>query len=85
MWSVSPPNPHMPERRQVPDRRRVYIPDFRPERRTIADRRAPHGWLCFETDSERKRLAPVPPNWKHLPKEQMEKLCEQAHPVRRSG
>ena len=81
VWSVSSPTGRVPERRQVPDRRRSYIPNYQPERRITPDRRAPHGWLCFETGSERKCLRPAPPGWKYLPKEEIEALCEQAEPV----
>lgn len=25
------------------------------------------GWLCFQAGSERRRFAPIPPNWNELP------------------
>lgn len=25
------------------------------------------GWLCFQTGEERRRFAPIPPNWDDLP------------------
>jgi hypothetical protein len=29
------------------------------------------GWLCFESASERRRLAGYPPNWEHLADEEL--------------
>lgn len=81
VWSVSPPGTHVPERRRIPDRRRALLSECEVNRRVIPDRRAPHGWLCFEAESERRCLQPAPPGWKHLSREQMEALCEQAVPV----
>lgn len=46
------------ERRHTPDRRRA------PFRRTVAvASEYSEGWLCFESEGEKRRLAPVPPGW----------------------
>ena len=41
------------------------------------------GWLCFESDVSKRRLTPVPPNWREFEDEELEGLLDQAHPVNR--
>ena len=36
------------------------------------------GWLVFETRGEKRRLAPVPPNWAQLSDAELDRLREQA-------
>ena len=36
------------------------------------------GWLTFECDGERRRLAPVPVGWDKLPARELERLCNEA-------
>lgn len=36
------------------------------------------GWLVFECDAERRRLAPIPDDWEELADEQLERLCSAA-------
>ena len=36
------------------------------------------GWLVFETKGEKRRLAPVPPNWTQLTDAELDRLREQA-------
>ena len=36
------------------------------------------GWLTFECDGERRRLAPIPDGWDHLSIKDLERLCEEA-------
>jgi hypothetical protein len=38
------------------------------------------GWLVFESSQEKRRLAPVPPNWESLPNEALAALCDKASP-----
>ena len=46
------------ERRQTPERRRG------PFRRSVSvASEYSNGWLCFETEGEKRRLAPVPEGW----------------------
>ena len=33
------------------------------------------GWLVFECDAERRRLAPIPGDWEELADEELERLC----------
>jgi hypothetical protein len=39
------------------------------------------GWLLFECEGEKRRLAPYPPEWRELPEAELETLCDGAHPV----
>ena len=38
------------------------------------------GWLVFESSQEKRRLAPVPPEWDSLPIEELVRLCGKAVP-----
>jgi hypothetical protein len=40
-----------------------------------------NGWLCFESEDEKRRLAPIPPGWERLALEQISALLLQASPV----
>ncbi len=62
----------LPDRRQSPDRRST-APD------------GGRGWLCFESESEKKRLAPVPRAWEQLPEQELEALARRARTLLRSG
>ncbi|MGQ0713119.1 MAG: hypothetical protein ACT4PJ_05235 [Gemmatimonadaceae bacterium] len=39
------------------------------------------GWLTFESDGEKRRLAPVPSGWEDFPPERLELLCKMARPA----
>lgn len=39
------------------------------------------GWLCFESTSEKRRLAPIPSGWETLPTDSLTSLCGRAAPV----
>lgn len=39
------------------------------------------GWLTFESESEKRRLAPVPAEWESLPPSRLEVLCRMAKPA----
>jgi len=38
------------------------------------------GWLVFESASQKRRLAPVPPDWETLPEHSLAALCAKASP-----
>ena len=40
-----------------------------------------NGWLCFESDREKRRLAPIPQGWEHSGPRQIEELWKAATPV----
>ena len=42
------------------------------------------GWLTFESEGVKRRLAPVPPGWEHLPAPRLELLCRMAQPATQS-
>lgn len=47
-----------PERRKTPERRRVPF-----QRSAAVSSEYSQGWLCFESEGEKRRLAPVPQGW----------------------
>jgi hypothetical protein len=59
------------------------------DRRTKAEYRVAlghamaNGWICFESASEKRRLAPYPENWETLPDDEFARLLETATPVPR--
>lgn len=40
-----------------------------------------NGWLCFESVSEKRRLAPIPPGWELREPHTLEELRNRATPV----
>src|SRR5215207_3450657 len=40
------------------------------------------GWLCFESDSERRRLSPIPPDWRTSSNSALSAYCRSARAVR---
>jgi hypothetical protein len=40
-----------------------------------------NGWLCFESQIEKRRLAPIPSGWEFREVTTLEELCHQATPV----
>jgi hypothetical protein len=39
------------------------------------------GWLCFESDTAKRRLAPTPATWEDAPDEELVAMWERADPV----
>ena len=76
-WTVYDVVPRADERRAY-DRRGEAQPETPDDERRGDDRRATvtttrpvrltRGWLCFESEKERRRLQPIPENW-HLRKD----------------
>jgi len=68
------------ERRHTPDRRKA------PFHRTVAvSSEFSHGWLCFETEGEKRRLAPVPPGWEEAGPDRMSTWLQAAKRVVKCG
>jgi len=44
-----------------------------------------HGWLCFETQGEKRRLAPVPELWDRADNKTLEQWCSIATPALRKN
>jgi len=76
VWEVWMVHPSSIERRKMERRSPVENAVFLIEQRVLGDRRTQHGgtrgnvaseysngWLCFASDGEKRRLAPVPVNW----------------------
>jgi len=62
----------VPERRLTRERRRrAWTP-------IGVDPAFEKGWLCFETDGEKRRLAPIPEGWDAAEVEQLEAWCGDA-------
>lgn len=40
------------------------------------------GWLCFEHNGGRRRLSPIPDDWKKADDAQLEEYCRTARPVK---
>ena len=84
-WEVWLITPTAAERRKV-DRRRT------PERRRGRFRRSTavaseysNGWLCFESEGDKRRLAPVPPGWEEAGPDRMSTWLEAAKRVVKCG
>lgn len=84
------------ERRVLADRRGEARPHAierraRVDRRRLAHRRlgvAPvfaNGWLCFESEAEKRRLAPVPSGWDDADSDQLQEWCQFAKRVVKCG
>ncbi len=41
-----------------------------------------HGWLCFDAGPEKRRLSPIPENWRGLTDEELRGLADQAERAR---
>jgi len=44
-----------------------------------------HGWLCFESREEKRRLTPIPVEWELCDLKHLEELCDGAGYVSRQG
>ena len=62
-------------------------PDSLDKRTTAEDymREWQDGWLCFECDDHRRRLATYPPTWEDLPDGALEELLGRSQLVKRRG
>ena len=68
------------ERRRTPDRRKA------PFHRTVAvSSEFSQGWLCFETEGEKRRLAPVPAGWEEAGPDRMSTWLQAAKRVVKCG
>jgi hypothetical protein len=59
-----------PERRALPDRR------VKSMRRYLGAPQMAAGWLCFESEGEKRRLAPVPENWDQADEPALARFCD---------
>jgi len=81
-WDVWEVEPSRAERRTGGERRTGARG---PDRRRASDgprvrisSELAHGWLCFQSRIEKRRLVPVPEGWEQLPDEDLRRLLEKA-------
>ncbi|MDB4908580.1 MAG: hypothetical protein JWO05_3364 [Gemmatimonadetes bacterium] len=91
-WQAYDVTPKLTERR-ADDRRRARRSVVQNDRRAGVDRRLAHarravlptgfatGWLCFQGDSEKRRLTPIPGDWLQCAERDLESYCEAARAV----
>ena len=86
-WDVPPAREYSPVRSGV-ERRQTVTPNYHPERRVIRDRRRvatgaglEHGWVCFQSEAEKRRLAPPPSDWAAAADDALEALLGRAQPI----
>jgi hypothetical protein len=72
VWDVRPSQPDLIERRKI----RAEPPSGAEERRAGAGLAT--GWLAFESEHTRRRLAPIPPEWQDASEEQLRAWCAEA-------
>jgi hypothetical protein len=68
------------DRRRTPERRRA--PFHRTA--TVASEYS-NGWLCFESEEEKRRLAPVPPGWEEAGPDRLSTWLQAAKRVVKCG
>ena len=97
LWEVWMVHPSSIERRRMERRSPVENAVFLIEQRVMGDRRATigtrsavatefsSGWLCFASDGEKRRLAPVPVNWMSANDSQVAEWCRIAQRVMKCG
>lgn len=82
VWEVWEVRPDAYERRTGVERRRAprLTADRRqrPERRLVVPNELRQGWLVFASPTERRRLAPIPPNWAALSDPELQRLADDA-------
>ncbi|HUF26384.1 MAG TPA: hypothetical protein VMM18_05310 [Gemmatimonadaceae bacterium] len=90
-WVELAPPARPVEGRRFRDRESVWTvveitSGFLVQSRLPLDAMAPElreGWLSFENETERRRLAPIPGRWYELPAHKLQALCEGATHVGR--
>jgi len=97
LWEVWMVHPSAIERRRMERRSPVENAVFLIEQRVLGDRRAhagprgsvaseySNGWLCFASNGEKRRLAPVPVNWMSANDSQVAEWCRIAKRVLKCG
>jgi len=68
------------DRRQTPDRRRSLS-----RRQVTVATEFSNGWLCFESEGEKRRLAPVPEGWEQAGPDRLSTWLQAAKRVVKCG
>jgi hypothetical protein len=96
-WEVWMVHPSSIERRKMERRSPVENAVYLIEQRVLGDRRSnigtrgavaseySTGWLCFASNGEKRRLAPVPTNWMSANDSQIAEWCRIAKRVLKCG
>ena len=94
-WEAYDVVPRSEERRRYDRRSGEIKVDQVVEERRDADRRvtvgrsdhmtSKAGWLCFESNEERRRLTPIPEDWTRCDDAKLEAYCREAKPARATG
>lgn len=86
-WDVPPPRLYQAVR-SGDDRRVAGTPGYAPERRKQPERRRrslmaglERGWICFESPTEKRRLAPPPEGWDAASDEELVEMCRRGVPL----
>lgn len=61
------------------------VSDFRSTNGSHLPSALAQGWLCFDSGTEKRRLAPVPADWAERSPADLWFLCRAAEPVRPRG
>lgn len=89
-WEIWEVHPSSVERRALERRHKQAAAWTGAERRANSNRRRKlsvpidpaqplaHGWLVFKSADEKRRLAPIPPNWESIQDRGLRDLLEQA-------
>ena len=68
------------DRRKTPERRRSPF-----QRSASVASEFSQGWLCFESEGEKRRLAPVPPGWQEAGPDRLSTWLQAARRVVKCG
>jgi hypothetical protein len=79
--------PPAPEHRRFVDERGVpwdafaVLPTAEPRGLARLPEQYQHGWLCFESATEKRRLGPIPAEWQTVTEDALRRLRDAAQPV----
>jgi hypothetical protein len=65
----------------VPSRAAIATSSVAQSRTSLSSTPYANGWLCFESEAEKRRLAPIPNGWELVSPNEIAQLLEQATPV----
>lgn len=65
----------------VPSRAAIETSAQTQSRTSLSSTPYANGWLCFESESEKRRLAPIPSGWEQGAPLDIDQLLQQATPV----
>jgi hypothetical protein len=80
MWDVWDVVPDDLPGRSTYDRR-AHPRGAEPQNGSLFGPELEQGWLCFQSEGDRRRFAPIPPNWFELPDGVLRVMVDIATPV----